>query len=80
MKLGKGDHVRVRRDPGDDWCEGYVVVISENGKSVGLLLSGMVRAGNGLIGGCLPLVVDEKTQTTTGLTGDEYELEVLEKQ
>jgi hypothetical protein len=74
----KGDRVRVRRDPGDEWCDAYVVLVSENGKSVGLLLSGLVRAGDGFIGGALPLMVDPKTQTVEGLTGDAYEIEAVQ--
>lgn len=75
--LRRGDHVRVRRDPGDEWCEGYVVVASESGVSIGLLLGGgMVRAGEGYIAGALPLIIDVEEGTATGLTGDEYFIEI----
>lgn len=76
--MNRGDRVRVRRDPGDEWCDAYVVIVSENGESVGLLLSGMVRAGGGFIGGALPLLVNPETKTVEGLTGDTYEVEELE--
>jgi hypothetical protein len=80
-KLKRGDRVRVRRDSGDEWCEGAVVLVSENGKSVGLLLAGMVRAGSGYAGGTLPLLIDFEAETVSGvLTSDEYEIELTDAQ
>jgi hypothetical protein len=76
MKLAKGDRVCVRRDPTDEWCEGDVVLVSPNGESVGLMLHGSVRAGDGFILNALPLIVDYSKETITGLTGDLYELEI----
>lgn len=72
--MKKGDWVRVRRNPSDEWCEAEVWVISENGRSVGLRLHGAVRCGDGFILGALPLIVDPEAQTAEGLTGDRYEV------
>ena len=74
--LKRGDQVRIRRDRSDEWCEGYVAFANENGLAVGVMLSGMVRAGNGYIAGALALTIDPEAETLTGLTGDEYEVEV----
>lgn len=81
ITLKKGDYVRVRRDSGDDWCDAYVLVASENGRSLGLLLASLVRAGTGMIGGALPVLVETAGNDQArfiGLTGDEYQIELLE--
>jgi hypothetical protein len=72
-----GTRVRVRAaGTNDDWTEGIVVVASQNGRAVGLLLESMVRARDGFIGGALPLMVDPAAGTVTGLDDQEYEVEV----
>lgn len=73
-RLEPGDYVRLRRDKGDDWAEGFVALAS--GTSVFVITSGIVRAGGGLLTGGVPLTVDYEKQTVTGLTGDNYEIEV----
>jgi hypothetical protein len=70
----KNDRVRVRRDPSDEWCPASIALVSENGKSIGLWLDGMVRAGDGMILQALPLIVEDDG-TIRGLTGDVYTLE-----
>jgi hypothetical protein len=73
-----GTRVRVRAaGTNDDWTGGVVVLASANGRSVGLLLDGMVRAKFGFIGRALPLTVDPAAGTVTGLDDQEYEMEVL---
>lgn len=74
----KDDRVRVRRDPGDNWCWARVALVSENGKSIGLWLGeGAVRAGDGMILRALPLMVEDDG-TIRGLTGDVYTMEKTE--
>jgi hypothetical protein len=80
-QLIRGQHVRIRAlNTSDDWCEAIVVVIS-NGpavRSVELALECMVRAGDGFIGGDLPLFVDFEQETVKGLDDQEYEIEVAD--
>jgi len=75
--MTKGEVVRIRAaGTSDDWCGAVVMLVSPNGKSVGLMLDAMVRAPGGFIGGFLPLIVDAERETVTGLLGGEYEVEV----
>lgn len=79
-RLARGAHVRVRHvDDTGDWCPAFVALASDNSpSSVMLILGGMVRAGEGFMGGGLPLTVDYDTETATSLLGDEYEIEIEE--
>src|SRR5690242_10950230 len=76
LQLQKGDLVRIRRDPTDDWCSADVIMISENGRSLALMLaSGMVREGGGFHAGFLPLSYNPDTDHFLGLKGDIYQIE-----
>jgi hypothetical protein len=75
LMLKKGAAVRVRRDERDDWTTGTVAIISANGASLGLMLDGPVRAGDGIIVGVLLLLVDYEARTITGPCGDDYQIE-----
>ena len=80
-RLKRGDYVRVRlAGSSDDWAEGLVILASEaNPSSVCLMVSGIVRSGEGAwIGGGLPLTVDYEAQRVTSLLDDEYEIEVAD--
>jgi hypothetical protein len=74
--LRKGAVVRVRRDERDDWTIATVALASDDGKSIGLLLDGPVRAGKGFIVGALPLLIDYDARTITGPYGDDYQIEM----
>jgi hypothetical protein len=75
--LIKGERVRVRKlGTNDEWCYGEVILVSPNGAAVALGLEGIVRSGDGFITGIIPLNVDLKAGRVTGLTDDEYEIEV----
>jgi hypothetical protein len=79
--LQRGDRVRVRKaETSDDWVPGRVILASENGQAVGLLLDGMVRAAGGFVGGALPLMIDYERETVRGvLDGTGYEIEVRDE-
>jgi hypothetical protein len=73
--LSKGDHVLVRRVGSTEWTRAGVWLASSNHRSIALALHGMVRAGDGLVGGALPLSFDPETGVYEGvLTEDEYEV------
>jgi hypothetical protein len=77
--LQYGDLIRIRRDPDDDWCVGTIVLASKtNPQSVMVQVNlGLVRSGDGLMGGYLALMVDYSIQKVIGLIHqDEYEVEV----
>lgn len=74
--LRKGDVVRVRHVGDSEWCIARVAIASANGKSVALYLDDAVRANDGIIAGVLPLNINFEAESVTGLTGDEYEIEV----
>lgn len=75
-ELQQGDAVRVRRaGSNDEWCPGAVILISPLCVSVAVELYGAVRAGDGIVMGVLPLLIDRERETVTGLTGDAYEIE-----
>lgn len=79
LKAGQIARVRLHGSS-DEWCPALVVLVSQNGESVGLLLRGMIRASHGgLIGGTLPLTIDFEHATITSLFGDRYELEVWDE-
>ena len=79
-RLTRGMYVRVRHvDDAGEWCPAFVGLASDtNPSSVMLLLflRDAVRASGGVIVGALPVTVDYDAETVTGLTGDEYEIEV----
>lgn len=81
MPIKTGDLVRVRpAESAGEWCRAVVELASGNGKSVALRLEGAVRAGGGLVMGILPLTIDYEAETVTSLLGDEYEIEVNDKE
>jgi hypothetical protein len=80
--LLRGERVRVRRagDTGE-WCEGIVVIASfAKGpvQVIALELEGFVRAASGYVAGALPLFIDRRRALVEGLTGDLYDIEVLD--
>jgi len=77
MSFTPGDHVRIRRDPSDHWCSAVVKMISPNGRVIGLMVSGMVRAGGGFVSGSVPIIYDPDSNQFSGLTGDLYTIEKL---
>ena len=81
-RLQRRDHVRVRmRGSDDDWTPAFVVLASEeNPSSVMLLFDGPVRAMRGLMFNALPLTVDYEKETVVSLWGDDYEIEVEDKE
>ena len=49
-KLKRLEQIRIRaQGSSDEWSVAEVVLVSENGESVGLWLDGMVRAGTGFM-------------------------------
>ncbi|HEV8189490.1 MAG TPA: hypothetical protein VGP83_17175 [Pyrinomonadaceae bacterium] len=72
--MKRGDFVRIRRAGDEEWTRAVVAIVSENGKSVGLTPEGFVRAGDGLMGGFIPLLIEQGT-VTNAVTGEVYELE-----
>lgn len=76
-RLKRGDYVRVRLNPGDEWTEAFVALASNsNPASVMLLFDGAVRTSAGLVVGGLPLTIDYEKQAVSSLHGDSYEIEV----
>lgn len=76
-QLQKGDRIRLRNRPSDDWTDATVVLASSNGKSIGIEIHQPLRSGDGLYaGGAVPLIIDYERQTVSGLTGDQYEVEI----
>ncbi len=71
MTFRPEDHVRVRLEPTDDWCDAFVTLASR--QALGLQLNGIVRSSNGILTGALPILL--KKGKFVGLWGDEYEIE-----
>jgi ribosomal protein S27AE len=81
-QLKRGDHVRVRLRPDDDWTRAITAVASDSDpSSVVLLLDGAVRdSRGGFIAKALPLTIDYGAGTVISLFGDPYEIEVAAEQ
>jgi hypothetical protein len=77
-RLERGQFVRVRRDPGDEWVTAMVGIASKSDpQSAGLLFDGPIKAQDGYILGFLPLTIDYTAETVMSLYGEAYEIEVL---
>ncbi len=78
--LERGDIVRLRPADGTDeeWVTGSVVMASENGQSVGIMLHDvMLRGADHLIGGFIPVTVDyQESKCTVSATGMEVDIDV----
>jgi hypothetical protein len=80
-RLKRGDFVRVRLEPGDDWTEAFVGLASDTDpSSVVLLLGDAVRASKGVVINMLPLSIDYAAETVVSLFGDSYTVEVQPRQ
>lgn len=77
-RLKRGDFVRVRLNPDDEWTQAFVALASDSEpSSVMLLFDGAVRDGRGgFIAKGLPLTISYKEQSVISLFGDTYEIEV----
>ena len=77
--LIKGERFRIRpKGSKVEWTVATVLIMSDNGRSCGVSLDGMLRAPEGgFIGGNLPLVIDKEAGTIKGLFGESYEIEVM---
>ena len=76
IDIRQGDKVRVRAEAGGEWCEAIVLLSSGTGAVALDLGDGMVRTTGEMIGGVLPLMINEEERSVTGLTGDRYEINV----
>lgn len=74
-RLERGDYIRLRKNKGDDWAEGFVALAG--GTSVLVMSNDLARASGGMLTGAIPLTVNYEAGKVTGLIGgDEYEVEV----
>jgi hypothetical protein len=65
------------KDSGDDWTFGQVAYASPNGVAVAISLDGPLRGAYGVVLNMIPLMVDYRNETLTGVVNrDSYEIEV----
>jgi hypothetical protein len=77
--MKRGDYIRLRVLSSEyEWTEGFVELVSENGRSVLVMLAGLVcLPQGGYISGVIPLLIDHDKGTCTGaVDGNEYEVEI----
>lgn len=87
-RLRVGDFVRIRVEgSNDEWCPAHVdLATGGDPQAIGLLLDGILRGTDDLIGGALPLLLDfndeicnnEICTNINGLMGGPYEIELEE--
>lgn len=82
-RLRVGDFVRIRVEgSNDEWCPAHVdLATGGDPQAIGLLLDGILRGTDDLIGGALPLLLDFKHDICTNieaLMGGPYEIELEE--
>ncbi len=78
--LRRGNRIRIRAaDYQFEWCDGHVVLASENGRSIGVSLDGClpVPAGGAYVGS-VALLIDYERETVEDFAGIPFEIEVAQ--